>query len=156
MHKIEYVMFDEIAPSDFLPLLNSQKVRTHLIEHPVFDLASTSEWMERKIWVDRQDGCRVRAILVSGEVAGWCGIQLENGQYEVAIVLRDDHWGIGRAVFTELLSWARDLGHEAVCIHFLSSRPEYRFLRKVALRVYESTMFGARFTTYEIPVSKPI
>ena len=150
MQQIHYLKFDAVEPADFLPILNNQKIRAHLIDHPDFDLAAVGEWMEGKQLVDGQAGCRVRAILVDGQLAGWCGLQFENGQHEVAIVLDDGYWGLGKRVFSELLAWARDFGHETVCIHFLSTRPEYSFMKKIAQRVYESEMFGARFISYEI------
>ena len=152
MSRLSYSVLAAVDPADLLPTLNKRAVRAHLIDHPRFDAATAAEWLAGKLAVDATPGCRVRAVLVDGELAGWCGIQFENGQYELAIVLDDAHWGIGPRVFREMMGWARELGHETVCIHFLHTRPAYRFLRKMARRVHESEWLGSRFTTYELAV----
>jgi hypothetical protein len=102
--------------------------------------------------VDCTDGCRVRGIVSNNSIAGWCGIQFEDGKYEIAIVLDDKFWGIGKKVFNDTLSWAKELGHNEVFIHFLHTRPEYKFLRKISKNVFETEIFGNKFTTYQISV----
>ena len=102
--------------------------------------------------MDSLKGCKVRGVLVDQELAGWCGIQLENGKYEIAIVLDQKHWGLGRKIFREIMGWAKDLGHQTLLIHFFHTRPEYKFLRKISKNMYESELLGNKFTTYEIAV----
>ena len=97
-------------------------------------------------------GCRVRAIVVDGQCAGWCGVQYDNGEYEIAVVLDDSQWGLGRRIFRDLMIWAKELGHKTVSIHFLHTRPEYKFLRKIAQSVHESQILGNKFTTYTLAV----
>lgn len=149
---IEYVKLNKINPIDFLPLLNKQKVREHLINHQLFDAETVKTWVEAKIEVDATQGCKVRAIVIDKQLAGWCGIQLEDGKYEIAIVLDDNYWGPGIKIFREIMTWAKDLGHETVFIHFLYTRSEYKFLRKMSKNVYESELLGSQFTTYELVV----
>ena len=48
----------------------------------------------------------------------------------------------GKAVFNELHGWAKEFGHKTLYIHFLHTRPEYRFLRKRSRAVYKSELFG--------------
>jgi GNAT superfamily N-acetyltransferase len=84
---------------------------------------------------------------------GWCGIQQEGGEYEIALVLDDRYWGLGRKIFRELMSWATELGHQTVYVHFLHTRPEYKFLRKIANSVYENEIMGNKFTTYRLSVN---
>ena len=61
MSTVDYLIFNEINASDFLPLLNSQKIRKHLIEHELFTIETLTIWMNSKIEVDVTSGCRVRA-----------------------------------------------------------------------------------------------
>lgn len=93
MKAIEYLKFSEVNPHKFLPILNGYKTRKHLIEHEIFTLKTVKEWMHSKIEADKEVGCRVRAIIVDDELAGWCGIQQECGKYEIAIVIDDQFWG---------------------------------------------------------------
>ena len=60
--------------------------------------------------------------------------------------------GLGKKVFYDIMRWAKDLGHDEVFIHFLHTRPEYRFLRKISKDVYESEFLGNKFTTYQLEV----
>jgi hypothetical protein len=153
MYCLEYVKLDEIAPADFLPLLNKQTTRAHLVDHDLFDTDKVKEWIQSKIDVDSSPGCRVRAIAVDKQLAGWCGIQLEKGKFEIAVVIDDRYWGLGKSVFREIMVWAKELGHTTIFIHLLHTRPESRFLRKASKGVYESELLGSRFTTYELEVN---
>ncbi len=152
MRSVDYLKFNEINPADFLPLLNSQKIRRHLVEHELFTLETLTAWMNSKMDVDSASGCRVRAIVCDAELAGWCGIQLEEGKYEIAIIIDDQFWGLGKQVFQELMGWAKELGHDEVSIHFLHTRPEYKFLKKIARKTHETVLFGQKFTTYLLTV----
>ncbi len=152
MSVIEYVPFEAIEPSEFLPLLNKQTTREHLVDHAQFDVDSVTAWVQGKVEVSQTQGCRVRAILVDEKLSGWCGIQLEQGNHEIAIVIDDQYWGLGKQVFRDMMGWAREFGHDTVFIHFLHTRPEYKFLRKTAKNLYESEMMGSKFTTYELEV----
>ena len=152
MNQIEYVELDKIEPAEFLPLLNKQTTREHLIDHALFDIDKVNEWIQRKISVNFSKACRIRAITVDKQLAGWCGIQLEEGKYEIAIVIDDNYWGLGKSVFYDIMIWAKELGHTTIFIHLLHTRPEYKFLRKMSKNVYESELLGNKFTTYEIEV----
>jgi len=149
---LEYVAFEEIAPIDFLPILNKSSTRTHLMAHEVFDLESVNTWMQGKMVVDATSGCKVRAIQVDHHLVGWCGIQLENDQYEIAIIIDDAYWGLGKTVFRDLMDWAKAFGHSTVFIHLLHTRPEYKFLRKLSKNVYQNELMGYQFTSYELVV----
>ena len=153
LNRLEYVKFNEVNINDFKNLLNKPKVREHLIKHQLFDLDTVNSWVEEKIEVNSLQGCRVRAIYLNNALAGWCGIQLEQGKYEIAIVLDDKFWGIGKSVFADMMGWAREFGHDEVYIHFLHTRPEYRFLRKMSKKVYETELLGKKFTSYQLAVN---
>jgi len=153
MTTIKYLTFHEINPNEFIPLLNSQKIREHLIDHTLFDLDSIKAWTDSKIEVNSSDGCRVRAIVCNNHLAGWCGIQEEDDKYEFAIVIDEQFWGLGKTVFQEMMRWAKELGHDEVFIHFLHTRSDYKFLQNIAKNVYKTKMLGSQFTTYQLTVS---
>ena len=128
MNVLKYVKLNEVNVDDLKTLLNKQRIREHLIEHELFTSDSVRSWIEVKMEVDSSSGCIVRGIYSNNTIAGWCGIQFEEGKYEIAIVLDDVFWGIGKRVFNDMMGWAKELGHSEVFIHFLHTRPEYRFL----------------------------
>lgn len=153
MPTIRYLPFDQVSEIDFISLLNRPKIREHLMEHGFFDESTIKEWIKSKLEVDTVPGCRLRAIVSDNRLVGWCGIQLENKQYELAVVLDESVWGLGKQVFAEMMTWAKEFGLQSVYLHLLNTRPEYKFLSKMAKRVFNSTLYGNQFTTYEIAVS---
>ena len=152
MDTLSYPRFNIINPSDFLPLLNSETIRKHLVEHELFTIDTLSTWMHRKMEVDATPGCKIRGIYFKNELAGWCGIQLEEGKYELAIIIDDKFWGLGKRVFRDMMCWAKEPEHDEVYIHFLHTRPEYKLLKKIAKDVYQADFFGSKFTTYHLIV----
>lgn len=154
MKCIEYVRLDEVDPAGLATLLNRKKIREHLIDHRLFTVDTAGHWVRKKLEEDALPGCRVRAILADNQLVGWCGLQGEGNKYEIAIVIDESHWGLGRRVFHDVMSWAREFGHDLVLIHLLHTRREYQFLRKIAKNVYKSEVLGNEFTTYELAVRK--
>ena len=152
MNTIKYLKFSEVNTNELLPLLNSQKNREHLIAHELFDPSTAKDWINSKLKVDATCGCKVRAIFYKEQLAGWCGIQLEKSNYEIAIVIDNKFWGLGNKVFKDNMCWAKELGHAVILIHFLHTRPEYKFLKKIASKVYETELHGSKFTTYQLVV----
>jgi hypothetical protein len=152
MAKIEYTDLQDLDRGELLSILNTDKIREHLVAHDLFNEESLAEWVASKVSVDSTNGCKVRGIRVNGAAAGWCGIQLEDESYELAIVLNEAYWGIGIAVFKDMMVWASELGHSHVVLHLFNTRPEYKFLTKIASRVYESVIFGQKYTSYELRV----
>jgi len=152
MDIIKYVELSEVSANDFLSLLNCQKNREHLIEHELFDENTAKAWINSKMKVDSIYGCKVRAVIYKDQLAGWCGIQLEENKFEIAIVIDNKFWGLGKKVFSDIMCWAKELGHKEIFIHFLHARPNYKFLQKIASNVYETELFGNKFTTYKLAV----
>jgi len=154
MSTLEYTSLSKINPDDFICLLNKNRIRAHLIKHELFNMDTVHLWIKDKLKIDSIRGCRVRAVLSNNQLIGWCGIQLENEKHEVAIVIDDKHWGIGKAVFLEIICWAKGFGHNELLLHFHHTRPEYKFLRKISKNVYQSECLGSKFTTYQIALDK--
>jgi len=154
MDQPKYLKFDEINIDELVVLLNKPVIRKHLIEHEVFDTVSAKLWIEEKIKVNEVTGCRVRGVYINTDLVGWCGIQLEKGNYELAIVIDEKVWGLGKTIFKDIMKWAKEMGHTEVFIHFLHTRPEYKFLSKVAKNVFITELYGNKFTTYQLSVNK--
>ncbi|MFV1984819.1 MAG: N-acetyltransferase [Thiohalomonadales bacterium] len=152
MNTIKYVRLNEINLNYFISLLNSQKIREHLIEHELFNIDTIKDWMNSKIDTDASKGCRVRGIIYNNKLAGWCGIQFEDGKYEIAIVIDDKFWGLGKNIFHDIMCWAKELGHDEIFIHLLHTRPGYKFLQKISKNVHETELLGNKFTTYQLEV----
>ncbi|WP_461607390.1 GNAT family N-acetyltransferase [Aeromonas rivipollensis] len=115
-------------------------------------LATVRRWMEEKMAIDALPGCRVRAVLINGRLAGWCGLQPDEEGIEIAIVIARAGWGRGLAIFNEMMGWARSMDHQEVVFHLLGTRPLYKSLARRATRVTKTTLSGHPFTTYYFSV----
>ncbi|WP_429079615.1 GNAT family N-acetyltransferase [Aeromonas bivalvium] len=149
---MKFIPFDDVSAEDFLPLLNDETLRKHLIDHPIFDAAGVRAWMEEKRRIDALPGCRVRAVLIDSALVGWCGLQPDEEGVEIAIVIARVGWGRGLAIFNEMMGWARTMGHQEVVFHLLGTRPLYQSLARRAARVKKATLSGHAFTTYYFSV----
>ncbi len=152
MSKPKYEKINDINPDDFIPVLNDEKIRNHLVVHDLFNSATIREWVKGKTECNDIQGCRIRAIIIDNKLAGWCGIQKDEENYEIAMVISKSYWGSGALIFRDLKSWAKELGHNEVAVHLLETRPEYRFLTKTSTKIYKSKMLGRNFLTYHIPI----
>lgn len=149
---IDYAALSLTPIQEWLLLLNNEKVRKHLMPHPYFDETLLKQWLSEKIIEDGKPGCRVRAVMVGEQLAGWCGIQESEGGYELAVVVAPKFNGLGLRVYAELMTWAQNLGHKQVIIYFLHTRRLYRFLQKRALSVANCELYGQQFTRYILQV----
>lgn len=153
MNNLAFVKLEQVDLNAMLDILNKESTRTHLIKHKVFDLSDVERWISNKLEVDAMAGCKVRAIELDGVLAGWCGIQQEQGEFELAVVIDEPHWGLGKHIFKEMMQWAVEMEHKTVFIHLLKTRRKYKFLEKVANEVSDLTLMGALFTSYELDVT---
>lgn len=150
---LTYHPFDVTRIDEWLTLLNSDSVRRHLLEHPLFTRETLADWLKLKIEEDGKPGCRLRVITASEQLVGWCSIQLESDSYEVAIVLSPSHWGYGRQVFEQIVTWARELGHKQLIAHFSQTRPQSKALAKLfGEPIAISTIKNHVFNTYRVEI----
>ncbi|MBX2870126.1 MAG: GNAT family N-acetyltransferase [Acidiferrobacterales bacterium] len=152
LDELKYVRFDQVDPEDFLAIANEPAVRAHLVDHPFFDGFSIRDWVNEKQKLELLPGCRIRAVYIREELAGWCGIQPFDNRFELAIVLSRRFWGNGLIIYRTLMQWAKEFGHHEVLFHLLESRPGYRSIHKVASHSQKTCLLGRWFTTYTIAV----
>ncbi|WP_298775242.1 N-acetyltransferase [uncultured Shewanella sp.] len=154
MSEIKFVSFNQVDPEDFLPIVNEQVLRKHLVNHPLFDSVSIKEWINGKAQTEFIPGCRVRAVFIGETLAGWCGIQPDDNGFEIAIIISKEFWGFGISIFSSLMCWAKELGHREILFHLLETRPEYNALKRKATKVQKTKLLGRNFTTYFISIDK--
>ena len=150
---LTYHTIDTSRTEEWLQLLNSDLVRKHLIQHPRFTMETFGIWLQSKIKADQQSGCILRAIQSDGNLIGWCGIQIESGDYELALVLSPKYWGHGREVTNQIVVWAQELGHKQLFAHLPQTRPQTKALERLfgkpirVSRIHENV-----FNTYRIEI----
>ena len=101
---IRFISLNQADAKSFMALLNLPKVRTHLIEHPIFDHEAFNAWIEEKTRLNNEPGCKIRAVKIDGQLAGWAGIQRATPCHEAAIVLAPQFWAMVNQYFTHYCS----------------------------------------------------
>lgn len=150
---LTYHSLDRSPTEEWLELLNSDLVRRHLIQHPKFTTETVKIWLQSKILKDQEPGCRLRAIQSDGKLVGWCGIQIEDNNYELALILSPSHWGRGREVVIQVLKWAQELGHKQLLAHLPQSRPQTKALEKLfGQPIGKTSIQGYDFNTYNVEI----
>lgn len=150
---LTYHTFDTSPSEEWIELLNSDLVRKHLIQHPKFVAETLEIWLQSKIREDQGPGCRIRAIHSDGKLVGWCGIQIESGNYELALVLAPEYWGRGREVINQVIKWAQELGHKQLLAHLPQTRSQTKALERLFGRpIGISKIKGHVFNTYRIAI----
>jgi RimJ/RimL family protein N-acetyltransferase len=57
------------------------------------------------------------AFLVDNKFAGWGGLQYENGDADLALVLHPQYWGFGKKIFNQIIRRAfNEMGMESITI----------------------------------------
>lgn len=149
---LHYLPLSDIEPDSLLAILNHPHTRTHLIPHPQFNRETLVLWMADKLAIDALPGYRVRAVLRNHTLIGWCGIQPQGHDAELAIVIDHSAWGSGKTIIIDMMDWAKTLGHKRVIIQLLKTRKNYAFLQRLAVGVSDVEWQGHHFTRYELSV----
>jgi len=93
----------EIGYAEIIALHTDPRVLRHMpLAGGDFDESECKKWVESK---ERQwaiNGYGPWAFLIDGNFAGWGGLQLENGDADLAMVLSPEYWGCGKAIYREL------------------------------------------------------
>lgn len=103
---IELIPLSQVDPLDLPYWINNPSLRKHMpLAAGDFDISALLSWVEGKeaeaIWAEH--GYGPWAFLVDGSLAGWGGFQSEDGEVDLALVLRSSQWGTGKALFDEIV-----------------------------------------------------
>ena len=150
---MEFKRLTEIEPSLFVALHADPRVRRQMpLMGEDFDEATCAEWIEGKECMWREHGFGPWAFLIDGEFAGWGGLQPENGDADLGLVLHPDYWGKGRAIYDEIIRRAfNEMGFESVTILLPLTRTRIRgVLRLGFLPDGEVEFDGERFARFRL------
>lgn len=103
MH-IEFKRLSEVSPHDIIDLMNNPRLRQHM---PLMQEAFTQEdcdsFIRGKEALWEEHGFGPWAFVADGRFAGWGGLQPEEGDADLALVLHPDYWGLGRRICNQII-----------------------------------------------------
>jgi [ribosomal protein S5]-alanine N-acetyltransferase len=158
MH-LEFKRLSDINISDIIAVNTNPLV---LRQMPLSgDNWEESEWME---WVEGKEkqweehGYGPWAFIIDGKFAGWGGLQYENGDADLGLVLHPDFWGTGRIIFNEIINRAfGEMGFESITILFPPTRTRIKGILRLGFQLDgEVELYGEKFIRYRLFAPKKV
>ena len=117
-----------------------------------FDQQACLEFVAAKEQLWDQFGYGPWAFVIDGQFAGWGGLQPEDGEADLALVLHPDYWGIGKTLYREIISKAfNEMELESVTVLFPPTRTRISgFLRLGFQKDGEVEVGKHRFIRYRL------
>ena len=130
MLTIEFVRLPEVDKTSIIELMNNVLVRKQMpLLTDTFNEDSCDQFVAAKEDLWNTHGYGPWAFMVDGQFAGWGGLQPENGEADLALVLHPKYWGIGKTIYKKIISRAFDeMKLESVIVLFPPTRTKIRGL----------------------------
>jgi [ribosomal protein S5]-alanine N-acetyltransferase len=151
--KIEFKQLSQVNKSEIIELMNNPLVRRQMpLTSDNFSEADCDAFIagKEKLWAEH--GFGPWAFVVDGEFVGWGGLQPEAGEADLALVLHPKAWGMGKALYDEIIKRAfGEMGLESVTVLFPLTRTRVKGLLRLGFKLDgELEIQGERFLLYRL------
>lgn len=154
---IEFKRLTEVDKNEIIDLMNNDLVRKQM---PLFTGDFNESICEKFIaskellWVEH--GYGPWAFIINSEFAGWGGLQPENGEADLALVLHPNYWGTGKDLYKEIIRRAfGEMGLKSVTVLFPPSRTRVQGLLRLGFKQEDELIIGGeRFIKYRLEKNK--
>ncbi len=154
--EIEFRSLAEVEKNELIALMNHPLVRRQM---PLLTEAFTARSLERfieakeRLWTIH--GYGPLAFFVAGRFAGWGGLQAEDGDADLAMVLHPDYWGLGKELFARIIKEAFcRMGLSSVTALLPPGRTRINGLLKLGFKKETEVLVGThRFIKYRLDKS---
>ena len=150
---IEFKRLNEIDRSDIIELMNNPLVRRQMpLTSDNFDQADCDEFVAAKEQLWAGHGYGPWGFIVGGKFVGWGGLQPENGDADLGLVLHPKYWGMGKTLYDEIIKRAfGEMGFESVTILFPPTRSRIKGILRLGFKPDgEVEIQGERFIRYRL------
>ena len=117
-----------------------------------FDDAACKEWIagKERMWLEH--GYGPWAFVIDGKFAGWGGLQPEEGDADLGLVLHPYYWGYGKVIYKEIIRRAFEkMGFKSVIILFPPTRTRVKGIFRLGFQLDgEVEIGGERFIRYRL------
>lgn len=113
--------------------MNHPLVRRQLpLAQGKFDDNAYQQFLSSKIDLWEKHGYGPWAIFIDQRFSGWGGLQYEEGDPDLALVLHPEYWGVGKKIYEEIIQWAfKKMQFEYITALLPSSRKHDKALLKL-------------------------
>lgn len=150
---IEFKRLTDVKKSEIVELMNNRLVRRQMpLLTGNFTESHCDEFIAAKelLWVEH--GYGPWAFIVNGQFAGWGGLQPENGESDLALVLHPNYWGIGKILYKQIIDRAfGEMGLTSVTVLFPPTRTRIKGLLQLGFKEDGEVEVGSeRFIRYRL------
>lgn len=150
---IVFKRLSEVDKPSLIALMNDPLVRRHMpLARGDFGPDECDSFIaaKEKLWEDY--GYGPWAFVLDGVLVGWGGLQLEGEDVDLALVLHPKHWGLGKALYKEIISIAfGEMGFESVTVLLPPTRRRVGGMSALGFRRDgEVEVSGERFIRYRL------
>lgn len=152
MH-LEFRRLQEINRAEIIALNTNPFVRRQMpLSDGDFDESKCREWVEAKEKQWNDYGYGPWAFMIDGKFAGWGGLQYENGDADLGLVLYPDYWGMGKTIYKEVIRRAfGEMGFESLTILLPPTRTHVKGIFRLGFQSDgEVEIDGERFIRYRL------
>jgi len=152
---IEFKRLTEVKKSDIIELMNNQLVRRQMpLLVDEFNESICDEFIAGKEQLWAEHGYGPWAFFADNQFAGWGGLQPENGEADLALVLHPNYWGIGKKIYKEIVKRAFDsMNLKSITVLFPPTRTRVKGLLRLGFKKdSELEVNGERFIRYRIDI----
>lgn len=151
---IEFERLKNINTQDIVALNTNERVlqQMPLAGKNIFDEDYCISWVNQKEELWSQYGYGPWAFIIDGKFAGWGGLQYEQGDADLALVLHPDYWGYGKYIFNKIIAIAfNEWGLKSITILLPLSRNKLKAIYKLGFKIDGSIMIGSEnFIRYRL------
>jgi [ribosomal protein S5]-alanine N-acetyltransferase len=152
MH-LEFKRLSDISISDIIAVnTNPLVLRQMPLSGDDWEESEWIEWVEGKERQWKEHGYGPWAFVIDGKFAGWGGLQYENGDADLGLVLHPDFWGTGRIIFNEIIHRAfGEMAFESIIILFPPTRTRIKGILRLGFQPDgEVELYGEKFIRYRL------
>jgi len=149
----EFKRLSEVSKESIIELMNHPLILRHMpLATGKFNEDEYHQFIKAKqaIWNER--GYGPWAFVVNGQFVGWGGLQPENDDVEIALVLHPKYWGLGKATYDKIIDYAfGQLGLNSLIVLFPPSRSRIKGLFRLGFeKDGEVEIQGQKFFRYRL------
>lgn len=156
---IEYKRLSDVEQSDIMALMNNPLVQRQMPLVPThFTESMCSAFVAAKEQLWREHGYGPWAFVINGQFAGWGGVQPENGEADLALVLHPNYWGMGKVLYKKIINTAfGEMGLPSVIVLFPPTRTRVQGLLRLGFKEDGEVLVDTqRFIRYRLEQSVPL
>lgn len=101
---IEFKRLTEVDKYEIIELMNNKLVRRHMpLLKEEFNESVCNKFINSKELLWLEYGYGPWGFIYNGTFVGWGGLQPENGEADMALVLHPKYWGLGKILYEKII-----------------------------------------------------